>query len=80
MIEAPARLSANGEYGYPIPDCKSSIRVTLNGDSKRLVVAYNIEENWCEVICTDDAGKALSKNGEWVCKREYGRVQAIIVD
>ena len=79
MIAAPVRLSANGEHGFPTISNESCVRLTINGDSRRLVIAYDMEEGWVESYCVDDQGDLLIRNNEYVCKREYGSVVATIL-
>ena len=80
MIAAPARLSANGEYGFPTVQRKSRVRVTIDGDSRRLVIAYDMIEGWVETVCADDKGQPMLHNCDYVTKREYGEVVAVILN
>lgn len=79
MTDAPIRLSANGEYGFPTIDNKSRVRVTIDGDSRRLVIAYDLEEGWVETVRSDDRGQPVLHDGTYLCQREYGDVAAIIL-
>lgn len=79
MIAAPVRLSANGEHGFPTVDDNSCVRLTINGDSRRLVLAYDMEQGWVETVCVDDRGHCLVRGDEYVYQREYGNVVAIIL-
>lgn len=80
MIEAPNRLSANGEHGFPTPNERAKVRVTLNGDSRRSVMAYDVDDCWVESYCMDNQGYVLFNGDKPVCKREYGLVKAIIIE
>lgn len=80
MFAAPARLSANGEYGFPTVDRKSRVRVTIDGDSRRLVIAYDMVEGWVETVCADDKGQPMRHDCDYVTKREFGEVVAVILD
>lgn len=80
MIETPRQLSANGEHGFPIASAGNKVRVTINGDSRRGVVAYDIAAGWVETVMLDDKGCTLLNNGEFIYKREYGKVDVIILD
>ncbi len=80
MIETPVQLSASGEHGFPIAPTGSKVRVTIDGDSRRAIVAYDIINNWVEAAMLDDLGYPLHKDGEYIYKREYGKVCALILD
>ena len=79
MTDAPVRLSANGEHGFPTIDDKSCVRLTIDGDSRRLVIAYDMEEGWVETVRADDRGYPVIHDGTYLCQREYGNVVAIIL-
>lgn len=80
MIETPRQLSANGEHGFPIASAGNKVHVTINGDSRRGVVAYDIAAGWVETVMLDDKGYPLHRDGEYMHKREYGTVDVIILD
>lgn len=79
MQDAPVRLSANGEHGFPTIDNKSQVRVTIDGDSRRLVIAYDMEEGWVEIVRADDNGQPVVHDDSYLCQREYGDVVAVIL-
>lgn len=80
MIEIPKQLSAAGEHGFPIAPVGRKVRVTINGDSRRAVVAYDINAGWVESAALDERGLVLLRGDEWVYKREYGTVGVVILD
>ena len=79
MADAPVRLSANGEYGFPTVDDKSCVRLTIDGDSRRLVIAYDMEAGWVETVRADDRGNPVIHDGAYLCQREYGSIVAVIL-
>lgn len=80
MIAAPRKLSVNGEHGFPTARECGKIRITLNGDSRCAVIAYDCDEGWVESFVHDDNGEYVVKDGGYYQKREYGQVCAIILD
>lgn len=81
MIVAPRKLSVNGEYGFPSAYAiTGKVRITIDGDSRCSVIAYDCDEGWVESYVHDDAGKYVQQGDEWVRKREYGQICAIILD
>lgn len=78
--EAPKQLSADGRYGFPSPDHLRTVRVTINGDARRLVVAYDVDAGWVECPLLDEKGHPQHINGEYIFKREFGKIRAIIID
>jgi len=79
MIETPRQLSANGEHGFPIASKADKVRVTLNGESRRAIIAYDMVAGWVESINLDDNGMPLHRDGEYFIKREYGKITAVIL-
>ena len=79
MADAPVRLSANGEHGFPTADNKSRVRLTIDGDSRRLVIAYDMEEGWVETVRADDHGLPVIHDDGYLCQREYGDIYAVIL-
>jgi len=79
MTQAPLRLSANGEHGFPVagPDEKG-VRVYLDGDLFPAVVAYDALAGFVEVMARDTFGNWLMIDGEYVTRRYYGEVRAVL--
>jgi len=81
MIVAPRKLSANGEYGFPsASDKNDKVRITLDGDSRCAVIAYDCDNGWVESFVQDDDGRYVQHGDEWVRKREFGQICAVILD
>lgn len=80
MTEAPVRFSANGEYGLPTDrQLARRLRVFVDGDLLRAVVAYDIEAGWIEVHERNDNGLLVHRDGEWAHRRIHGRVQVLVM-
>lgn len=71
----PRTGSINGEYGFPKVEAKR-IRVLIDGDMPRGVVAWNADEGWADILTYDEQG-ALVMNGAggFVSQRVTGRVE-----
>lgn len=79
MIAAPSRFSAGGQHGFPSwKDINQRIRVSIDGDSVRMLVAYDVEEGWVDVPETDEKGEAIYVNGQFVIRRVKGSVRAFL--
>ncbi|WP_022684548.1 hypothetical protein [Sphingobium bisphenolivorans] len=79
MTPAPPRLSLNGEHGFPSDDRISAVvKVSVDGDLLRSVIAYDVIDGWVDVIAIDDAGKPLSHAQQWVTRRVHGDVRAVL--
>ena len=70
----PLKGSVNGEHGLPkiVP---VNIRVFVDGDMPRGVVAYDVLEGWADVLCWDDDGNPLHNGEDFVSQRVYGKVE-----
>lgn len=80
MTIIPPRLSANGEHGLPVnPSICRRIRIFVDGDMLRHVVAYDIEAGWVEVIEHDERGFLVHRDGEWSTRRVHGQLRAALV-
>lgn len=78
MADAPVRLSANGEHGFPTIDDKSCVRLTIDGDSRCYAIAYDMEEGWVESYLLTDDGEYVMQDERFITKREHGVVKAFI--
>lgn len=78
MIEAPVKASSNGEYGFPIPEDPAALRITIDGDSRCYVMAYDTEEGWVESYLLTDDGEYVMQDERFIIKREHGAVKASI--
>lgn len=79
MITAPSRFSTNGQHGFPSwKDINQRIRVFIDGDSVRMLVAYDVDEGWVDVPETDEKGEAIWVNGQLVIRRIKGSVKAFL--
>lgn len=79
MKDAPTKLSANGEHGFPVAEDSATVRVFLDGDVKRLVFAYDCDEGWVESPILNERGECQALDGEWLYKREHGKITAFII-
>ena len=80
MTKAPPRLSANGEYGLPVNrTITSRIRAFVDGDFLRHLIAYDMEAGWVEVIEHDENGFLTHRDGEWVTRRIFGKVEVTLL-
>lgn len=78
MTAAPRQLSANGEHGFPIHPCCGRVRVFVDGDMLRNVIAYDADAGWCEVIAHDEHGQLMRIDGRWRVQRYLGAIRAEI--
>lgn len=74
-MTAPRQLSANGEYGFPIGVAVGRVRVFVNGDMLRNVIAYDMDESWVEVVPHDDKGKLIRVGDAWQIVRHHGTIR-----
>lgn len=56
------------------------IRVTVDGDALRDVVAYDCDAGWALVISHDDEGRRMCRGGHYVAHKVYGYVRAVVID
>ena len=75
MIPTPIKGSINGEHGFPKLINPSNVRVLVDGDMPRGVVAYDIVAGWAEVIIFDDEGRPLHDGVNLITQRIYGHVE-----
>lgn len=71
----PRTGSVNGEYGFPIVEAKR-IRVYIDGDMPRGVVAYNLNEGWADILTYDEQGALVTNGiGGFIARRVTGKVE-----
>ena len=77
MTDIPRQGSVNGECGLPAMslDERKAIRVTVNGDMPRSVVAFDADAGWVDVIQWDDDGRPLHNGEDFVTQRLHGTVE-----
>lgn len=80
MTDAPPRLSVTGNDGIPVAplDLRQRIRVFVDGDLYRCVVAYDVPAGWIEIFEHDERGMLVHRDGEFVTRRVTGKVVARI--
>ena len=80
MSHAPIRFSANGEHGFPSAhDIVHRLRILVDGDMLRGVLAYDMEAGWVEVAETNGRGEYVRMNGQYIARRIIGAVKVVIV-
>ena len=80
MTQSPPRLATDGREGFPNPVDAQSIRVYIDGDLKRGVVAYDMIEGWADVIAWDEDGEPrLTDTGDYIAQRYRGKIVAVLV-
>lgn len=75
MTLPPRQGSVNGEYGFPKVPARS-VRVLIDGDMPRGVVAYDVTAGWADLLLYDEHG-ALVMNGAggFLTRRVTGKVE-----
>lgn len=66
----PRQCAGNDDYGFERlarPEC---IRILIDGDLKRGVLAYDQDAGWADVVLWDDHGVAVYTEGK-VCRTRY---------
>lgn len=79
MTLAPRRCSTDGRCGYPQPTDPARLRVLIDGDMLRGVVAYDIDEGWADVLLWDEDGNPVMRNGQFVATRRSGVIKVYLV-
>jgi hypothetical protein len=69
-------------YGDPIaPELARKLRISINGDRVRYVIAFDTVAGWADIGLRDWLGKCLMGNDRKpVIERRYGRVRCIVRD
>lgn len=79
MTLAPRRCSTDGRWGYPKPEDASRLRVLIDGDMLRGVVAYDVDEGWADVLLWGDDGDPVMRDGQFVATRRTGQIKVYLV-
>lgn len=81
MTDAPPRLSVTGDGGIPVAPfaIRGRIRVFVDGDLYRCIVAYDVPAGWVEIIEHDERGMLVHRDGEFATRRVTGNVRAILL-
>ena len=80
MTQAPPRLATDGRKGFPRPARSADVRVYIDGDLKRGVVAYDMIEGWADVILWREDGMAcFTDGGDFIAQRYRGKIVAVLV-
>lgn len=81
MTDAPRQLAVSGQYGFPRPPGDwehRMIRVFVDGDCKRGVVAYDADAGWVDVLRYDPVGGIMRLRGGFLVRRVHGKVRAVL--
>lgn len=70
----PRQGSVNGEYGFPVVEA-ITIRVFVNGDMPRGVVAYDVDAGWADVLLYDEQGGLVRNGNYFLTQRRTGVVE-----
>lgn len=77
IAPAPRRYSSlDPDYR---PEIGERVRVTVDGDLLRCVVAYDCDEGWLETLAHDYNGVSEIVHGEVRTRRYYGIVEAVLL-
>ena len=82
MTQAPPRLVTYGyeSDGRPSDVGPLRIRVYIDGDHKRGVIAYDTIEGWADVLAMDEHGQfKKTDTGDYLALRYRGRISAVMV-
>ena len=74
MTHPPRKASVEGLHGLPIVSAET-VRVFVDGDMPRGVVAYDCDAGWAEVLVWDDFGAPLHDGENYVVQRLAGKVE-----
>jgi hypothetical protein len=75
LRDPPRQCASNADYGFERlarPDC---IRILINGDLKRGVIAYDQDAGWADVVLWDDHGQPVWKDGDYCRTRYHGDIR-----
>lgn len=72
----PRKGSTDGQHGLPVIYGKP-VRVFVDGDMPRGVVAYDCEAGWCEVLMWTDDGWPVTDGENFIVRRLTGKVEVI---
>jgi hypothetical protein len=77
MTDAPRKLAIEEDVGTGI---RQSIRIYIDGDIMRDVIAYDCDAGWIMHIVHNDAGERVGDGENWIIRRLYGHVIAVMQD
>lgn len=78
MIAPAPRRYSTFDPNYD-PAIGERVKVTVDGDFFRYVVAYDCEEGWLETVAHDYFGVWETVGDEVRTRRYYGKIQAVLV-
>lgn len=61
------------------PALACRIRVTVDGDMLRCVTAYDASAGWVEILAHADNGFLEHCDGDFVKRRIYGKIRAVLM-
>lgn len=77
IAPGPRRYSTfDPDYSQKIGE---RVRVTVDGDLFRCVVAYDCDEGWLETLAHDDKGVSEIVKGEVRTRLYFGKVEAVLI-
>ena len=77
MTKAPRRLDVDEQTNTGI---RPRLSITLDGDRVRDVVAYDCDAGWLMCIVHNDAGNRMTDGENYIIRKAYGRVDAVLHD
>lgn len=66
--------SIDGQHGLPKVKA-DSVRILIDGDMPRGVVAWNAEEGWADILDRDEHGSFVQIDGKTRTRRIYGKIE-----
>ncbi len=80
--KAPRKGSIDGRYGLPIVPAEigRGLQVSVDGDVKRGVAAYDMDEGWADIPMRTDQGHFIQRSDGRPpdpCVRIWGKVQVL---
>jgi len=75
-MEAPRRLMVCDDSEGRL---RPRLRVLLDGDSLRDVIAYDCDAGWIVVLKHDDSGNRMTEGDCFIAERRHGKVTAVLV-
>lgn len=78
MIAPAPRRYSTFDPGYS-QEIGERVRVTVDGDLFRCVVAYDCDEGWLETLAHDYYGVSEIVKGEVRVRRYHGKIDAVLI-
>ena len=75
MSEAPRQMSADMDCGI----ARDRLRVFVDGDMVRDVLAYDCDAGWLACLVHDDEGNRMMDGESWLYKRIYGAITVRVI-